>query len=192
MIKQIVTTNNKIIKIYDDVFPYVERTQFHDFIINSYYRLSHDTTFLEHKGDYNLSSAYSKDDLEKLGFLQSEGAKIFIDEINGWDILQIRVNLCVQSDPNRIHVDVDDTNKLCKTLIYYPNMIWEKEWNGFTIFTNDELNEIEYCSFYVPGRVIIFDGTIPHASCASSIISKSYRYTFVIQFTKNKIIGSNK
>jgi len=63
------------------------------------------------------------------------------------------------------------------------NVDWREEWAGETIFY-DESNEIIFCSPYKPGRMIVFDGTIPHTIRPQSIISPNYRFSLTIRFTK--------
>lgn len=57
------------------------------------------------------------------------------------------------------HVHVDDGTT---TALYYPNLDWNANWEGGTIFYNDELTDaINYttCKF---NRLAIFDPSIPH------------------------------
>ena len=44
------------------------------------------------------------------------------------------------------------------------NREWKHEWGGETILLGDDAQEIEYCCPYKPGRIIIFDSTIPHSA----------------------------
>ena len=57
------------------------------------------------------------------------------------------------------HVHVDDGTV---TALYYPNLDWDANWEGGTIFYNDEISDaVNYttCRF---NRLCIFDPTIPH------------------------------
>jgi hypothetical protein len=175
------------VKVYDDVFTYTERQYFYNYIKNSHFFANgKDSNTLEHKGDYNLVSVYSIDDVMKMGFLQSESIKGILDDLKGWNIAQSRVNLSTLNDKNHFHVDCEDPKLECRTLIYYPNMTWDIEWGGYTIITDDSKRNVEHCLFYVPGRIAIIDGTKPHAICAPTNLAPSYRFTFVIQFMREK------
>ena len=50
---------------------------------------------------------------------------------------------------------------------------------------DDLLQEAEYTCIYKPGRVVIFDGTIPHMIMNESSLCPDYRLTFAIQWRKN-------
>ena len=79
-------------------------------------------------------------------------------------------------------VHVDSSIKGDKTLLYYMNREWKHEWGGETIFLDDNSNEIEYITPYVPGRIIVFDSTIPHAARQQSFAGPTYRFTLAIKF----------
>jgi hypothetical protein len=175
------------VKVYDDIFTYTERQYFYNFIKKSHFFANgRDSNTLEHKGDYNLASTYSIEDVMKMGFLQNQNVSEILKDVEGYTISQARVNLSTLNDSNRFHVDCEEPNMLCQTMIYYPNMNWDIEWGGYTIITDDTKQNAEHCLFYTPGRIVLFDGTKPHAICAPTNLAPSYRFTFVIQFMKEK------
>ena len=51
------------------------------------------------------------------------------------------------------------------------------EWDGGTVFRTDDLSEVEYLSDYKPGRMILFDSSIPHKIYSSSYNAHPYRFT---------------
>jgi Rps23 Pro-64 3,4-dihydroxylase Tpa1-like proline 4-hydroxylase len=188
--KIITTANNKTIEIYDDIFDRAQRTRFYNFILSSKFRPNGmEDNRLEHKGDISMCSIYSIEDLDNMGFFKSPEIQLLKDRLNNWDIAQIRVNLTTLNDRNRFHVDYEDRKLEALTLLYYPNLEWNVEWGGFTMFTNETLTEVEYCSTYTPGRVILFNSTIPHAINPPSNIAPVYRFSFAIQFTKENLNG---
>ena len=95
-----------------------------------------------------------------MGFLDTlKEKKIdFNFDIFNSEIQQVRINLSTLHDVNRIHVD----GRGSKTLLYYPNLKWEFEWGGHTVFLDDDLTDVEHCCVYKPGRLVLFDGSIPH------------------------------
>ena len=95
--------------------------------------------------------------------------------------MQCRINLSAPHQKNRIHTDED-----ALTLVYYVNPKWDFTWGGHTLFMDDLLQEAEYTCIYKPGRVVIFDGTIPHMIMNESSLCPDYRLTFAIQW-KTKI-----
>ena len=58
------------------------------------------------------------------------------------------------------HVDGDEDGGEI-TIMYLPNVKWEKEWGGQFQILDKEQNVIEEHE-YVPGRVFVFPGEIPH------------------------------
>jgi hypothetical protein len=47
-------------------------------------------------------------------------------------------------------------------MLFYPNLKWDPDWDGQTIFKTPDLKDIEYCSEYVPGRIVLFHSRMPH------------------------------
>lgn len=181
--QEIFTKNNKSIIVIDDIFSYSERMHFYSFIINSLFSTKGmDSNLTENKGDFCLISSYSNKDMENLGFLSNPKISDIVKLFDGYEIQQILVNLSTLNDKNRFHVDAP--NCLGKTLLYYPNMNWNLEWGGHTMFANESVTEIEHCFAYRPGRIIIFDNSIPHCIGAPTNLAPSYRYSLAIQFTK--------
>ena len=182
--KKITTSSGKEIFIYDDLYDLTERSYFYSFALNSKYSpLGADTKFLEHRKDFNLTSNFTEDDLFGLKFWASKSSKQLEKHFLGMRIDNVRINLSTLSDNNRIHVD-NTLHKAayCRTLLYYFNMEWKIEWGGGLLITDDNMKEIEATISYVPGRVIILDGTIPHCISAPTNLAPSYRFSLAIQY----------
>lgn len=169
------------IHIFDNLFSAADRERLYQFCKSqNFTTLGSDTDRLEYKGDFNLYSDILNN-LENSGFLSLENAKYFLPLLTDYEIIQARVNLSTMHDKNRFHCDAAGGNDV-RTILYYPNMEWRHDWGGYTLFTNQQGNNLEYCSFYIPGRTIIFDGTIPHCISAPSPTSPTYRFSFVVQY----------
>ena len=178
--KKIITSTNKEIHIYDDLYSFETRYGWYNFIKEShFFTTSYDLPTLETKGDYNMYSYYNNNDLEGFGFLEHENTKQISHHYEGLEIATARVNLATLGDKNRFHVDFE-----CLSVLYYPNLKWDIEWGGFTLFADDQVQNIEYTSIYTPGRVIVFDGSIPHFASAPVSMAPSYRFSFNIKFKK--------
>jgi hypothetical protein len=183
--KLIKTSNGKEIKIYDDLIPYDVRLKLYKFINNSLFRVKgNDEALVENQIEQNIFSSYSKSDLDNTNFLKIPEIQHILKEVKGYEIYQTRINLGTLSDKNHFHVD-SGLGTDFKSLLYYPNMRWIIDWGGYTLFANENLSEIEYCASYKPGRIILFDGTIPHCAAPPSNFSPCFRYSFIIQFYKN-------
>ena len=69
------------------------------------------------------------------------------------------------------------------SVLYYINLDWRDGWHGETLFYNpNNLKEIIYTSLYIPGRIILFDGSIPHAIRPQSIKAPKFRFTLSLFF----------
>jgi hypothetical protein len=71
------------------------------------------------------------------------------------------INVLRAGDSPGIHCDAPYFEPQNKTVILYLNPEWNPEWGGETIFFDDDLD----AKFLVqprPGRVVMFDGRIPH------------------------------
>jgi hypothetical protein len=191
MVMKKIKINDKEILIFDDLLSYAARASLYTFIVKSLFKTDgSDNEYAEDAGGYNIYSAYSIRDLEAMKFLDIPEMKEVLKHVEGYKIDQIRVNLSTLNDKNHFHTDyvgtnVTSKNVLNKSLIYYPNMKWNIEWGGHTLFANENMTEIEYCSLYTPGRIILFDGSIPHCILPPTNLAPAYRYSFVIQYNKS-------
>ena len=71
-------------------------------------------------------------------------------------------------------------------LLYYANMEWCPEYAGETLFYDEYLKSVSFCSIYTPNRVVIFDGEIPHALRPQSGRAPEYRFTISV-FLEGKL-----
>ena len=68
------------------------------------------------------------------------------------------------------------------TALWFMSTEWEPEWGGETMFF-DSAGDALFCVSPRPGRLVIFDGAIPHAGRPPSRICYKPRYTFAIKLT---------
>ena len=66
------------------------------------------------------------------------------------------------------------------TALWYLSKHWEPEWGGETMFF-DASGDALFCASPRPGRLVIFDGAIPHVGRPPSRICFEPRYTFAIK-----------
>jgi Rps23 Pro-64 3,4-dihydroxylase Tpa1-like proline 4-hydroxylase len=177
--KTIPTSTGKLLEVYDDYFTYNERAVFAKFVKSSLFKV--DGSDYDGGSRMQFFSAYSHDDVKNMGLLDSEGFKKINEEHSLLDrpLKQARVNLSPPGDHASIHTD---NNGL--TFLYYANLEWELDWGGHTLFMDDTLSEAEYTCLYKPGRVVVFDGTIPHMIQNPSHLAKAHRFSFAIQVDK--------
>lgn len=169
---------HKKIHIFDDVFGYADRTRFYQFITNSLYRVGeYDGVILENHKTSTLTSKYSDGDVRAMGFsLPDEITKIV--DLSDWKPAAAYANLCRPDDSFHIHTDHHGP---MWTMLYYVNLDWHIEWGGDTYFLKEDLT-IDYVSQFKPGRVVLFDGSIPHLMRPSTRLAPENRFSFVIKY----------
>ena len=171
--------NSKSIQVYDNLFSYGEREAWFDFISNSYFSLNGNDSFL-YPNQKQLVANYNELGIQNLGITNSPGFhKVVAEHKLTQPIIQARVNAMQSGNSTKIHQDGSS-----KTFLYYANLKWELDWGGHTIFTDDNLESIEYTCVYKPGRVVVFDGMIPHMISTPSIPLNEYpfRFSYAMQF----------
>ena len=73
------------------------------------------------------------------------------------------INVLREGNDPGIHVDAPYFCPDNKTVIVYLNPNWDPQWGGETIFYDHNL-DAKYIVAPKPGRVVIFDGRIPHVA----------------------------
>jgi|TARA_B100001996_G_C18639865_1_gene585217 hypothetical protein len=96
------------------------------------------------------------------------------------------VNLGLVNDSHNIHVDAPKPGH-GKTVLIYPNKEWKPEWGGETVFYEEDMKELVYLNPYVPGRILIFDGSIPHCAKPQALRGPKYRFTIAMKFFSKEI-----
>jgi len=170
----------KRICVYDNVFDLAYRQQIYNFIQSSLFQIGWaDGVIVENKKHMFLHSAYSEEDLERLGYLEALKATPVKAELDGYKVSKAVVNLSTPSDVNFVHAHPED-----KVLLYYANLEWHDGWHGETLFYGEKLDNIVFASPYTPNRIISFDAKIPHTIRPQSHISAYYRFTFALILNK--------
>jgi hypothetical protein len=181
--RTIKTSSNKNIEIFDDIFTSSERQYHLAFIQNSSYSLgknSNDTLWQKNKTFFQ--SPFDRNELDQLALFSSKS----FDPIRPYleDQNSIKHSWALASTPFSTyyyHVDTFTLNANGKTLLYYVNDRWDKNWGGETLFA-DESGEPEYAVQYKPGRIVIFDNSIEHRPASISMEADEFRFIFVARF----------
>lgn len=173
-----VPETGKKIYVFDDLFEHAWRRAAFQYMIQSNFKLGWvDQEDPAHYQQY-LHSHWSMEDVDTFGILKN-----FSDD-RAYKLLQNKVpdvavvNLSHHSDVYFVHPHKNTT------LLYYANPYWKEEWAGETLFYNENTTDVVYASIYKPGRLIIFDGSIPHTIRAPSRSAPQYRLTFAMFFDK--------
>ena len=108
--------------------------------------------------------------------------KIFLEYIPNikYEHARSYINLGIVSDVNRIHNDNKTDNK---TVLYYANRDWDPSWGGQTLFLDSSAKDVIKTVTPRPGRIVIFDGRIPHNVLPmNGRAVPSYRFTVALKF----------
>ena len=95
------------------------------------------------------------------------------------------VNMGLVNDSHEIHVDAPSKGQGI-TMLIYPNIEWGANHGGETVFYEEDKREMVYLNPYVPGRICIFDGSIPHCAKPQALVGPKYRFTIACKFTRVK------
>ncbi len=173
------------VECFDNIIPFHDREDLLDYCANSKFVLGwQDRTKIENEKHIPcIHSHWSKYDLEKSCIIS------YIDKCiqqTPWftkKFVQSAVlNLTKSDDVHYIHA-----HQNYHVVVYYVNLDWEDGWYGETMFYNpNDLDEIVFTSAYKPGRIILFDGNIPHAIRPQSIKGPKYRMTLTVLFEDEK------
>lgn len=176
--KKITLASGKEIHIYDGIVSMHLRSNIWIYINNSSFRLGWldgtSETAIKHKF---LHSSFTPQETEDCGLLPHLKTTPVYEHIKDLELKKSIVNLSVPSDTHFAHVHNEK-----KVVLYYPNMEWEQHWHGETQFYSEDLSEIELSVRYTPGRVVVFDATIPHAMRPQSTSADHYRFTYAMVF----------
>ncbi len=126
----------------------------------------------------NICTAIFKNSYRMENFSQ------FIDP-EKYEFSNAYVNMGLVNDSHGIHVDGPTRGQVI-TMLVYPNLEWGSNHGGETVFYEEDKTEMVYLNPYVPGRICIFDGSIPHCAKPQALVGPKYRFTIACKFTKIK------
>jgi hypothetical protein len=173
--------NNRVLDVYDDYFSFNDRYKFFNYIKNSIYKIGGNDGSGQEQHDQiqQIYSVFSPADIDKMEFSSTPLFKEITDryDLQNRQLKLIRVNFSPPSERNFIHCDAAGV-----TVLYYASITWKLEWGGHTLFMDDNLDEAVYTCIYKPGRMVVFDGTIPHMIMTPTMMATQYRYSLALQF----------
>ena len=160
-----------MIKVFDNKVPYHVQSDVYNFIINSTFELKgwQDRNDIE---KFDLHSKWSIDDIRNSKLYP------YIDNIQSFDNFDYcMVNLTKPGDHYYTHTHGEGSN----IVLYYANLEWQDGWAGETLFYDDQRN-CKMAYDYVPGRLLMFDGTEPHSIRPQSFSGPQYRFKVSVFF----------
>lgn len=178
--KEYVVNGQEKIHVFDDVFPLMFRSDVYIYAKSSTFQLGWaDTSITENQHHKYLYAKYDRVDLEAMGMWNYLWTTPIKDLIEGMKLSKAILNVTTASDSHFVHAHPES-----KVVLYYVNQEWKDGWHGETLFYSENTKDIVHANVYTPGRVIVFDGKIPHAIRPQSIIGPQFRYTLAMVFDK--------
>lgn len=187
--KRIKTSSGKYIEIFDEVFTSSERQYHLSFIQNASYTLGKNSNNnLWQKNRTFFQAPFERNDLDELGIFSTSSFDPVRPVLSGQN--SIKHSWALASTPFSTyyyHVDTFSPDSNGKTLLYYVNDRWDRNWGGETLFC-DETGESEYAIQYKPGRIVVFDNSIEHRPASISMEADEFRFIFVAQFLSQDFV----
>jgi hypothetical protein len=177
-------TPAKLISCFDGLVPLQTRSQILQYLYNSKYKIGWaDVAYGKNSVYRSIHSPFTPQEVHDcgLGNIIDTTSQI-ADLLVGYEYSNCMVNLSVPMDPNFTHTHPHGQ----RIVLYYANPEWESAWYGETLFFNDSDTEIIYTVRYTPGRIVVFDGDIPHSIRPQSLIGPQFRFTVAVIYTKVK------
>ena len=169
-----------MIGLYDNLISYNERQIILDQCVKSFFKLGWlDNNLLDDKHILNIHSSWTKDDLSKINFYPYiEDCISRTDWFKRTSPHRIILNLVKSDDVHFIHGHPGE-----HVALYYANLEWQDGWYGETLFYDkNDIDRVAFTSPYKPGRIILFDGDIPHAIRPQSVKGPKYRMSLSLFF----------
>jgi hypothetical protein len=188
--KSFLPNPNFQIEVFDEVFDYNKLTDLFSIIIKLNYSLTNqDHTFFSFTHRKFWSVFYTKNNPvapEVESFILpilDQGVTPILSKYNLLPTHELHrgyVNFSNSSTVDNMHVDTPNENDY--TMLIYPNMNWDIDWGGETLFYHPHTLEIITAVRPKPGRIVIFNGTIPHSARPPQQNCPEPRYTIALKF----------
>lgn len=110
----------------------------------------------------------------------TDGAVAYARPGETYQAYRAYTNYAAYGDMLYTHVDCPPDRRGL-TALWFLSKHWEPEWGGETMFF-DASGDAMFCASPKPGRLVLFDGAIPHVGRPPSRICYAPRFTFAIKF----------
>ena len=165
------------ISIYDDEFTWAQRKDMYDFIVKSKFTISaRDVDERVETSVPNMPfmiSEWNEDDVSRFGiFRHMKNADLHSQIGNNRTLKRCFINCDTGREVHHVH---SHSNQY--VLLYQANLEWNHEWYGETFFYDDNKEDVVRVNSYTPGRLIWFNGEIPHSFRPPSRVAPFFRFT---------------
>jgi len=173
-----ILSSGKQVHVYDGLLPAKLRDDFFEFVKKSAFFIGwHDADQDKAAKHECLYTYYTGEQTMAAGIMPFLQKSVVNEHINGMSLTKSIVNLSVPSHCHFAHCHAEKI-----VVLYYVNLDWEQHWHGETLFYSEDLKEIELAINYTPGRVVVFDASIPHSVRPQSHAADHYRFTYTLAF----------
>ena len=160
--------------VHDDTVPFHVQEHVYNFIYGSSFKIK-GWKDRDDIAKHDMYSEWSLDDLKNSKLYP------YIENVypcENW--YKCIVNCTKSNDHFYTHSHGDNTH----VILYYANLEWRDEWAGETLFYTPDRKSMSAYQ-YVAGRILEFDGSIPHTIRPQSAIGPQYRFTISNFFWKH-------
>jgi len=176
-------SKNTFINVEDNLVNFCQQEYLYGFCQNSKYSFGHSSStntpdmsrFVCHLTEEEFNELQLNNILEDISKKHNLG-----------DIQLLRSYINVYNMSSYLSCHTDDHEEGSITFLYYANPSWEADWGGETVFYDSQKQEIIKSILPKPGRIAVFDSTIPHASRPSTINALQQKFTIAIKARKRK------
>ncbi len=169
-----------MIKIYDNAFSLNYAQSVYTFVKRAGYHVGwNDNDSLENAHRVCLHSGLDRQGLINIGVLEELKNHDVKDIVNLNNITRGVINL---SMPGQTHIE--HTHNKEDVILYYANLVWNREWSGETLFYSDDGVELERAVEFIPNRLIFFNGEHPHTIRPPSFEATFYRFSISLFFRR--------
>ena len=172
------------IQILDNYFSFNQQNFIYNYCRNSNFKIGwEDSDDLDKQNYKSIHSSFTYDEYLKSGL--KEG----VDKISKLNAKPANVVINL-TKPGDVHIPHTHNGQV--VLLYYVNLEWQSHWAGETLFYDNECKEVIKTSIYQPGRIILFDGEIPHTIRPQTYNGPQFRFTASVFFNKSTLDSNFK
>jgi SM-20-related protein len=176
--KQFTFSSGKKLWTFDNLISLEDRYNAFIAMKRSNFQLGWKDTETEEGSKYDyFYSLYNNRDLDNLKVYHTIMNSPVSELVQGMTLSKAIVNLSTPSNVYFLHAHPEK-----RVILYYANMDWSPNWHGETLFYDEACRDIECAVSYIPGRIAVFDGSVPHTIRPQSFAASQLRFTLSLLF----------
>lgn len=171
--------NGRKIYTHKQAFDRRENLAIYDLVVNAQFTRTNIDLYLINNKDRDAKWWSVIDPQSELSSIINPKYMEIIDDID-WNKVAITgqyINYGTSNTVDFIHADVIENKKSAYTLLHYVNHTWDINWHGYTLFYDDNCEDVIHGEAPDPGKLVLFDSSIQHSSTAPSVIAEYPRFT---------------